>query len=91
METSVIALTAAAVVLNYIGGVNVDNIQDVEWLTIAFFMAVRSRWWTYRNPELSSLGSCCHNRRTAGHQIYIDDVNTAMGISATVVILKRRL
>ena len=40
METSVIALTAAAVML-IIGGVNVDNaIQDVEWTTIAFFMAL---------------------------------------------------
>lgn len=40
METSVIALTAAAVML-LIGGVNVDNaIQDVEWTTIAFFMAL---------------------------------------------------
>ena len=40
METSVIALTAAAVML-IIGGVNVDNaIQDVEWRTIAFFMAL---------------------------------------------------
>ena len=37
METSVIALTAAAVML-IIGGVNV--IQDVEWTTIAFFMAL---------------------------------------------------
>ena len=40
MDTSVIALTAAAVML-IIGGVNVDNaIQDVEWTTIAFFMAL---------------------------------------------------
>ena len=40
METSVIALTAAVVML-LIGGVNVDNaIQDVEWTTIAFFMAL---------------------------------------------------
>ena len=40
METSVIALTAAAVML-LIGGVNVDNaIQDVEWTTIAFFMSL---------------------------------------------------
>ena len=40
METSVIALTAAAVML-IIGGVDVDNaIQDVEWTTIAFFMAL---------------------------------------------------
>ena len=40
METSVIALTAAAVML-IIGGVNVDNaIQDVEWTTMAFFMAL---------------------------------------------------
>ena len=40
METSVIALTAAAVML-IIGGVNVDNaIQDVEWTTIAVFMAL---------------------------------------------------
>ena len=40
METSVIALTAAAVML-IIGGVNVDNaIQDVEWTTIAFFMSL---------------------------------------------------
>ena len=40
METSVIALTAAAVML-IIGGVNVDNaIQDVEWTTITFFMAL---------------------------------------------------
>ena len=40
MGTSVIALTAAAVML-IIGGVNVDNaIQDVEWTTIAFFMAL---------------------------------------------------
>lgn len=40
METSVIALTAAAGML-LIGGVNVDNaIQDVEWTTIAFFMAL---------------------------------------------------
>ncbi|WP_456078663.1 SLC13 family permease, partial [Mogibacterium diversum] len=40
METSVIALTAAAIML-IIGGVNVDNaIQDVEWTTIAFFMAL---------------------------------------------------
>ena len=40
METSVIAVTAAAVML-IIGGVNVDNaIQDVEWTTIAFFMAL---------------------------------------------------
>lgn len=40
IETSVIALTAAAVML-LIGGVNVDNaIQDVEWTTIAFFMAL---------------------------------------------------
>ena len=40
METSVIALTAAAVML-IIGGVNVDNaIQDVEWTPIAFFMAL---------------------------------------------------
>ena len=40
METSVIALTAAAVML-IIGGVTVANaIQDVEWTTIAFFMAL---------------------------------------------------
>ena len=70
METSVIALTAAAVML-IIGGVNVDNaIQDVEWTTIAFFMAL-----------FVVVGGLTET----GY----DDVNTALGVSAAVVILKQ--
>ena len=69
METSVIALTAAAVML-LIGGVNVDNaIQDVEWTTIAFFMALFVVVGGLTETGVIKQVAAVIIERTAGHPI----------------------
>lgn len=69
METSVIALTAAAVML-IIGGVNVDNaIQDVEWTTIAFFMALFVVVGGLTETGVIKQVAAVIIERTAGHPI----------------------
>ena len=69
METSVIALTAAAVML-LIGGVNVDNaIQDVEWTTIAFFMALFVVVGGLTETGIIKQVAAVIIERTAGHPV----------------------